>query len=57
MMSNISLMPQLKKENGIFNLYVDGNPFIALAGEIHNSSVSDLNYMKQRFVLNLENYT
>ncbi|QYK67495.1 hypothetical protein [Paenibacillus sp. S02] len=38
MMNNISLMPLLKKENGIFNLYVDGNPFIALAGEIHNSS-------------------
>ncbi|MDH2331541.1 MULTISPECIES: DUF5597 domain-containing protein [Paenibacillus] len=48
MMSNISLMPQLKKENGIFNLYVDGNPFIALAGEIHNSSASDLNYMKHK---------
>lgn len=47
-MTKIDLIPQLKKENGVFNLYVDGKPYIALAGEIHNSSSSDLNYMKQK---------
>ncbi|WP_261305070.1 DUF5597 domain-containing protein [Paenibacillus andongensis] len=47
-MSKFGLMPQLKNENGVFNLYVDGNPYIALAGEIHNSSASDLNYMKHK---------
>ncbi|MBT2291515.1 DUF5597 domain-containing protein [Paenibacillus albidus] len=41
-------LPHLKKENGIFNLYVDDKPFIALAGEVHNSSASDLNYMQQK---------
>ncbi|MGO4546251.1 DUF5597 domain-containing protein [Paenibacillus sp. 2TAB23] len=40
--------PQLVKENGVFNLYVDGKPYIALAGEIHNSSSSNLNYMKEK---------
>ncbi len=41
-------IPQLLKENGIYNLYVDGKPYIALAGEIHNSSSSSLNYMKEK---------
>jgi hypothetical protein len=40
-------IPFLKKENGVFNLYVDSKPFIALAGEIHNSSSSNLDYMKK----------
>lgn len=48
MTRKMEMLPQLKKENGIFNLYVDGRPFIALAGEIHNSSASDLNYMKHK---------
>ncbi|WP_158602219.1 GH35 family beta-galactosidase [Cohnella endophytica] len=41
-------LPQLKKENGVFNLYVDGKPFVALGGEIHNSSSSNLAYMKEK---------
>ncbi|MDQ8735622.1 DUF5597 domain-containing protein [Paenibacillus sp. LHD-38] len=47
------MLPQLIKENGVFNLYVDGKPYIALAGEIHNSSSSDLDYMKQKVWPNL----
>lgn len=41
-------LPYIKKENGVFHFYVDGKPFIALAGEIHNSSASNLNYMKEK---------
>jgi len=40
------LIPQLLKEDGVYNLYVDGKPYIALAGEIHNSSSSGLKYME-----------
>lgn len=46
-------LPYIKKEYGVFNLYVDGNPYIALAGEIHNSSASNLNYMQQKVWPNL----
>ncbi|MFD0711720.1 DUF5597 domain-containing protein [Paenibacillus sp. GCM10027626] len=41
-------IPMLVKENGIFNLYVDDKPYIALAGELHNSSASDLGYMSSK---------
>lgn len=41
-------LPKLIKEDGVFTLYVDGKPYTALAGEIHNSSSSDLNYMKEK---------
>jgi beta-galactosidase GanA len=35
----------IRKENGESILYVDGKPFIALSGELHNSSSSSLDYM------------
>ncbi|AZS14319.1 DUF5597 domain-containing protein [Paenibacillus lutimineralis] len=41
-------IPVLVKENGAFNLYVDDKPYIALAGELHNSSASDLGYMSSK---------
>jgi len=41
-------IPHLKQENGITRLYVDGKPFIALGGEIHNSSSSSLQYMDEK---------
>jgi len=41
-------LPQLIKEDGVYNLYVDGKPYIALAGEIHNSSASSLKYMEEK---------
>jgi len=41
-------LPSIEKVNGIWNLYVDGQPFTALSGEIHNSSASNLRYMKEQ---------
>jgi len=41
-MSNI---PYLKKENGRTELIIDGKPFYARSGELHNSSSSSLEYM------------
>jgi len=46
-------LPYLKNEETVFNLYVDGKPYLALAGEIHNSSASDLSYMQQKVWPNL----
>ena len=34
-------------EKGIPTLYVDGKPFFVRGGEIHNSSASDLDYMRK----------
>lgn len=41
-------IPYLKRENGRTTLYVEGKPFHARAGEIHNSSASSLKYMQER---------
>lgn len=38
-------MPCIRNEKGIPTLYVKGTPFLALSGEIHNSSSSNLEYM------------
>jgi hypothetical protein len=46
-------IPQIKKVNGTHTLYVDDQPFVALAGEIHNSSSSSLEYMKEKVWPNL----
>lgn len=37
-----------KDEKGIWTLYADGEPYLMLAGEIHNSSSSDLDYMRTK---------
>lgn len=42
-------LPQLKKEGNITRLYVDGKPFIMVAGELHNSTSSNLTYLKPIF--------
>lgn len=42
------MIPEIKKEEGIDTLYVDGRPFTMLCGEIHNSSASDVSYMKEK---------
>ena len=48
-MERISEMPRMQKdENGKMMLYVDGAPYIALSGELHNSSSSSLAYMDQK---------
>jgi len=42
-------LPQLKKEGNITRLYVDGKPFVMVAGELHNSSSSNLTYLAPIF--------
>ena len=39
-------LPALKKNGAVTQMMVDGKPFIMLAGELHNSSASSLEYMK-----------
>ncbi|MGG4132522.1 DUF5597 domain-containing protein [Paenibacillus illinoisensis] len=39
--------PHIEKINDAYKLMVDGQPFISLAGEVHNSSSSNLAYMDQ----------
>ena len=47
-------LPYVKKdEKGIFTLYVDDKPFFCKAGEIHNSSASDPEFMKENVWPNL----
>lgn len=46
-------LPYIGKENGIHTLFVDGDPYVALAGEIHNSSSSSLEYMQEKVWPNL----
>jgi len=43
---NTQLMPRLEKTNGITRLYVSGNPFLILGGELGNSTTSDFDYMR-----------
>lgn len=39
-------IPHMAKQGNATQLIVDGQPFLALAGEVHNSSSSSLEYMK-----------
>jgi hypothetical protein len=39
-------MPQIKRNGGVRQMFVDGKPFIMLSGELHNSSASSIEYMK-----------
>lgn len=39
-------LPQIRQNGIVKQLYVDGKPFIMLAGELHNSSASSAEYMK-----------
>src|SRR5450432_1952777 len=39
-------LPHLEKRGTVTQLIVDGKPFLMLAGELHNSSSSSLEYMK-----------
>jgi len=39
-------LPRIEEYNGIKQLIVNGKPYIMLAGELHNSSSSSLEYMK-----------
>lgn len=42
------MIPQIRMDGGIPTLYVKGEPFFALGGELHNSSSSSLAYMEQQ---------
>lgn len=49
------MIPEIKKdEKGIKTLYVKGEPFFCLAGELHNSSASSLSYMEKEIWPNLK---
>lgn len=39
-------LPQIRQNGAVKQLYVDGKPFVMLAGELHNSSASSPEYMK-----------
>ena len=39
-------VPHLEKRGSVTQLMVDGKPFLVLAGELHNSSSSSVEYMK-----------
>jgi hypothetical protein len=39
--------PHLEKRHGVTQLVVDGQPFLVLGGELHNSSSSSREYMKR----------
>lgn len=47
-------IPVIKNDKGIPTLYVNGEPFLALSGEIHNSSASSLEYMEKEVWPKLE---
>ena len=40
-------IPKIKSDRGFPTLYVNGEPFLALSGEIHNSGSSSLEYMEK----------
>ena len=41
-----SSLPHLQRSGSVTQLIVDGKPFLVLAGELHNSSTSSLEYMR-----------
>lgn len=47
-------IPKIKNDNGIPTLYVKGEAFLALSGELHNSSASSLAYMEREVWPNLK---
>jgi len=44
--ASASEIPHLRKQGTATQLVVDGKPFLALAGELHNNSATSLEYMK-----------
>ncbi len=41
-----SPLPELKRNGAVTQMFVDGQPYLMLAGELHNSSASSIDYMK-----------
>ena len=48
------MIPEIRNDNGIETLYVHDKPFLALSGEIHNSSASNLDFMEKNVWNNLK---
>lgn len=48
------MIPEIRNDNGIETLYVHGEPFLALSGEIHNSNASNLDFMEKNVWHNLK---
>ncbi|MBO5998756.1 MAG: DUF5597 domain-containing protein [Lachnospiraceae bacterium] len=46
-------LPEIRDLNGIPTFFVDGEPFFAMGGELHNSSVSSNDYMDKNVWPNL----
>jgi len=44
--SRSSQLPRIERKNGIAQLIVDGQPYLMVAGELHNSSASSSEYMR-----------
>jgi hypothetical protein len=42
----LAQIPSIRKNGQAAHLYVDGKPYLMLAGELHNSSASSIEYMK-----------
>src|SRR4029453_9753827 len=45
-MSEPKHTPHLRKQGSATQLIVDGQPFLVLGGELHNSSASNIEYMR-----------
>lgn len=41
-------IPEIRKDGGFATLYVNDEPFFCLAGELHNSASSSLDYMSEK---------
>src|SRR6266545_7472941 len=39
-------LPQIRQNGAVKQLFVDNRPFVMLAGELHNSSASSIEYMR-----------
>ena len=47
------MYPYIKQQNGTKLLMVEDKPFIMLAGEVHNSNASSVEYMEGVYDLSL----
>lgn len=50
-----TVLPEVRLLDNIPTLFVDGEPFVALSGEAHNSSASDPDYMLRKVWPNIAN--
>jgi len=55
MKNNMKPLPEIRTENGVSGFYVDGEPFLSLGGELHNSSSSCTEYMRSNVWNRLRN--